>query len=227
MAVADPYLTPAWTNQLYANLPGEAGTGVQSGGITSGGVPLLQGYNAWTYDALVQDNGTSAALTSGTIYGAKIYLTQRFQVSNVNMYCVAAGTATVALAGLYNSAGVLLASSGNMLSGTPVFASTSLSPGALATSATPAGSGVVQAGPGIVYAAIAIVTGTTTTLAGFTAAMTPFGNLGTSAPGSGASFANTSYRFAILGTGVTTALPSTVTPSSATASTIGFWAGLS
>ena len=212
MPVPDAYLTPAWTNQLYANVESASGLGSASALATG---PILNGFNAWTFDPASAANGSSSTtggLTTGTVYLSKIYVNAQIRVSSVSVYGVAAGSGN-AFTGLYDAYGRLLGTS--------------------AAAAIPAGgvfagaqTTAFQAGPGLYYAAVLQLTTGAGTLGGLAAGMTGFGAVGLTVPVA-FPYTNLSSRFLINATSQTT-LPAQLTATNATAtSALGFWAGLS
>lgn len=208
MPVLDPYLTPAWTNQLYANV--ESASGVGSAALVDSAI--MNGYNAWTFDPAFASNDssfTTAGLTFGTVYLSKIYLPAQIRVTNVSVYGVAAGTGN-AFTGLYNAYGSLLGTS----------AAAAIPAGGIFTGAqtTP-----YQAGPGLFYAAIVQLTGGAGTLGGFNV-VSGLSLVGLTAP-TAFPYTNSANRFLTNLTAQTT-LPLALTASSS-ASAVGFWAGLS
>jgi hypothetical protein len=210
MAVLDPYLTPAWTNQLYANV--ESASGVGSAAALGGAI--ISGFNAWTFDPAYATNdssSTTGGLTTGTVYLSKIFVPAQIRVTNVSVYGVAAGSGN-AFTGLYNAYGTLLGTSaGAAIPTTAIF--------------TGAQTTAFQVSSGIYYAAVLQLTTGAGTLGGLST-VTGFSAVGLTVP-TAFPYTNSASRFLINATSQTT-LPAQLTATNATAtSALGFWAGLS
>lgn len=210
MPVPDAYLTPSWTNQLYANV--ESASGVGSAAVLDNAI--ISGFNAWSFDPVYLTNDSSAVtagLTTGTVYLSKIYLPAQIRVSNVSVYGVGAGSGN-AFTGLYDAYGRLLGTSAAAaIPTTAIFTGGQVTP--------------FQAGPGVYYAAVLQLTTGAGTLGG-SATVTGFAAVGLTVPVA-FPYANTASRFLINATSQTT-LPTQLTATNATASSaLGFWAGLS
>ena len=210
MAVADPYLTPGWVSQTYANV--ESASGIGSAAVIDNAI--ISGFNAWTFDPVYAGNDssfTTGGLTTGKIYLSKLYLPAQIRVSNVSVWGVAAGTGN-AFTGLYDAYGRLLGTSaGAAIPAAGLFTGGQVTP--------------FQAGPGVYYAAVMQLTGGAGTLGGFNV-ITTFSTAGLSDP-SAFPYTTTTSRFLLNSITAQTTLPAQLPATSSSTSAIGFWAGLS
>ena len=190
---------------------------IGQGQVTVGGasqtnqpwLPSDSGYLAWNFDPAQQQGGT--ILVTSNVYLARVNIRQAISVSNVLAYITTPGsglTASQNFAGLYNSAGTLIATTADQSSG---FAS-----GGLRTMALTGGPYALAAGT---FVWVAIVSNGTTP-------PTMLRGGATSASGLELGLTVSTARWATNGT-ATTALPGTLTPASNVNSGITFWAGLS
>ena len=117
-------------NNRAQTLTNNTGTGVWNfttdGSITSGPTwttnftaqPNDSGYLAWSFDPMMV-SGTGIAPTSGVVNLVKVQVPQPISVTNVVLYVVTAGntlTAGQSFAGIYNSAGTLVATTASQSS---------------------------------------------------------------------------------------------------------------
>lgn len=177
------------------------------GGSDSNPVPSEQGFKGWAYDPISAANFT--ALTSGTPILVKIKAAVSGSVNTINIYNNVAGTsfnANTSFAALYDLSGTLLASSNDLAT---VLNSTGTKAISLTSSAT------VTAGTFYYVWIVAGFSGTAPQL-----------SRGSNAGSYNQGLSAGTYRFANLGTGVTS-VPASLTLASSTALSVSYWAAIS
>lgn len=212
MPVPDAYLTPAWTNQLYANVESASGTAGSS--LYCPTANILSNFNYQTFDIAFPPTLATSTLVSGTLYLAKVVLSNPIRLTNVYTWLATNTTSTYIYTGLYNTAGNVVSSSANLTaSGTAALIG--------------AQSSATQVGPGLYYAAFAAVfSGGVTVENTVLATQSGFNVANTTIPTAGAPFTNSSARFMAQAGAVTTALPS-ITFANLVSTTFALWFGLS
>ena len=169
------------------------------------------GYLGWNFDPAMAQGSTT--LATGILYLARINIRQPTTVTNVLMYIPNAGgglTTAENFAGLYNTAGTLIATTADQTTG--------FGAGGLRTMALSGGPYTVAAGTWVWAAVLSNESGGSTPT--FLRASS------TSTSGLEPGFAAATYRWATNTAGNTT-LPTSITPSGNTASSLSFWAALS
>lgn len=173
--------------------------------------PIDMGWKAWTFDPVIVSGGATTVV-AGTVYLSKVLVRQPISVSNIHLYVKSAGvtlTASQNFAGIYNSAGSLVAQTADQTANwvtANTFRNIALTGGPFTLN------------PGFYWVSV-VSNGTTTP--GFGRAVS---TEGTALYGGGVTAAN--YRFATNST-AQTSLPASFTPSANVISAIPIWFALS
>lgn len=185
--------------------------------------PSSYGLIGFNYPYLFATGTGSAVTTAGALYLAKLPLAGGTVVTNIwfKIATAASGlTTNENFAGLYNAAGSLVASTGDLTS--TIGTNTGPIQGALSSTY------IVPAGGGNYYVGLIFNAGTTQpVLSCYTGQVTVTTSVANF--GSATTFGNTAakYPFAVSATGSNTALPTSITMSSNTATgAYTFWAGV-
>ena len=205
-------------NETLAPYQFDAGVTI-SGSNLSGGTaslaPAQYGLKGWSFPVILA-SGTSAAITTGSVYLSQVTLPVNTTLANIYYYQVGSATAlstTASFAGVYF---VNSSSTAALVASTAALTTTNFSTAAATFKALPLTAQYTTAATGTYYLAL-LIGATTGPTMGAPASIPPSTLL------TGPVNAAAAYPFAINGTGAST-LPATLTLSSNTAA-VALWAG--